>query len=605
MASVLKGAHLARPLSSVRTVLRAQTLVCLADALILIYFYYLISSAVAPFLIRGEAVLYQNLYRAALIATGRLVLGLINAFLIAKISKTLEHGLRVSLIDEVIREGVFSKSYQSSLPYLITDAVDSIVPYYTVYLKAKRQAIALPLVIWCAVLWVSPMSALVLAVIAPLVPLFMIFIGKFTKKVSDRQLNTLTRLSERFYQAVLNLPLIKLYNLQEQQAMIIKRSGKRWRVQTLQILYAAFLSAAALEFFSTVGIALCAILLGFAIYRQGFDYQISLFVLLCVPEFFLPLRQLGSYYHQKQKALSAAAKLDELFFKESSDDQKAAPAGSSAKGEAQAEASASPKENGKAQACRPREGQGESCRQEESLKAGPDQKPLSYEETLGYLQKHPVNTLDFVVSDLCVSYPDGTAGLKHFSCVIKGGCITGLKGPSGCGKTTLLMTLLQELKPKAGSVKLGNVDLFSLNNEAYLENLSFIAQSPRLFYGTVRSNLSLGRELSDEKIEEALEKAGAVNLISDLKDGLDERVGDHNRLISGGQVRQIALARALLKEAPLIVMDEPSASLDEESELRLLRSLKEHGRGLTIILTSQREKALSLCDEVIDCARVR
>lgn len=586
-----------------KNLMRLQGLLSAADAFLLVAFYALIASAVSPVVIQGEPLKPALLYLALGLGLSRLVLFYVSASLNAALSSRLEHSLRTTLLKSVVRRGVLSPTYSSALSCLIVDAVENIVPYFTAYLKGRRHAIALPLVMLCAVGWVSPLSALILLAIAPLIPLFMIFLGKLTHKVSVRQLDTLTRLSERFYASFLNLTLIRLYSMEKAEAQRILRSGRRWRVQTLQILYVAFLSAAALEFFSTVGVALTAIILGFAIYEEGFSYTIALYVLFCVPEFFAPLRSLGAYYHQKQRALASVDKVAGLL-------KTAREAGENEPGDVEKSLSAVDKDSqnvGKTVNC------SQSCGKDPTVL--PPTHGFSTRELL-FSQQFPTDLtsthhfshrqglkMPLQVEGITVHYPDGRVGLRSFSAVFEPGKITALVGPSGAGKSTLLFALFKELSLSAGEIYLGDRPYSALSVEE-LRNLAvFVPQAPHLFYGTLRENLTLGRpDLSAAELESALKALGADFLIRLFPDGLETRVGEEQRLVSGGQLRLIALVRALLTDKPLILLDEPSASLDEESERLFLTRLRARAAGKTVILATHRRLSRSLCDREVRCA---
>ena len=207
------------------------------------------------------------------------------------------------------------------------------------------------------------------------------------------------------------------------------------------------------------------------------------------------------------------------------------------------------------------------------------------------------------VEGITVHYPDGRVGLRSFSAVFEPGKITALVGPSGAGKSTLLFALFKELPLSAGEIYLGDRPYSALSVEE-LRNLAvFVPQAPHLFYGTLRENLTLGRpDLSAAELESALKALGADFLIRLFPEGLETRVGEEQRLVSGGQLRLIALVRALLTDKPLILLDEPSASLDEESERLFLTRLRARAAGKTVILATHRRLSRSLCDREVRCA---
>ena len=287
-------------------------LLTLVDAIFLCAFYGLISAAFAPFVLsQDSSQLYLAPYALGPIV-GRLVARLAIARVIAHISYVVEGKIRSELMAKLISVGPLSLTVKSSLNTLLVDALDDIMPYFTSFLTTLRYAMIIPVVCLVAVALVSPWSAFILFCMAPLIPFFMIMIGKGAERLNQRQWRQISRLALRFHEALSKLTLVKLFNLERTEIVTIARMTKRWRVETMQVLRIAFLSALVLEFFATCGIALCAITLGFAVYERGFDYSYALFVLLLAPEFFLPLRQMGLTYHARMRALGAMSGLTDL-----------------------------------------------------------------------------------------------------------------------------------------------------------------------------------------------------------------------------------------------------------------------------------------------------
>ena len=287
-------------------------LLTLVDAIFLCAFYGLISAAFAPFVLSQDSTqLYLAPYALGPIV-GRLLARLAIARVIAHISYVVEGTIRSELMAKLICVGPLSLTVKSSLNTLLVDALDDIMPYFTSFLTTLRYAMIIPVVCLVAVALVSPWSAFILFCMAPLIPFFMIMIGKGAERLNQRQWRQISRMALRFHEALSKLTLVKLFNLERTEIVTIARLTKRWRVETMQVLRIAFLSALVLEFFATCGIALCAITLGFAVYERGFDYSYALFVLLLAPEFFLPLRQMGLTYHARMRALGAMAGLTDL-----------------------------------------------------------------------------------------------------------------------------------------------------------------------------------------------------------------------------------------------------------------------------------------------------
>lgn len=524
----------------------------LVDAICLCAFYALIAAAFAPFVLTHDSTtLYLAPYALGPII-GRLLTRLAIARLIAHISYVLEGTIRSELMRKLLAVGPLSLTVKSSLNTLMVDALDDILPYFTSFLITLRYAMIIPVVCLVAVALVSPWSALILFCMAPLIPFFMIMIGKGAERLNQRQWRQISRMALRFHEALSKLTLVKLFNLERAEIVKIARLTKRWRVETMQVLRIAFLSALVLEFFATCGIALCAITLGFAVYERNFDYTAALFVLLLAPEFFLPLRQMGLTYHARMRALGAMSGLID-FLNEPEHFPATAP---------QATASAA---------------------------AGAAAAPMWLRGPF---------TLE--LKDVTALYPNGRAGVTGFSAVFKPGTVTALVGPSGAGKSTVLQTLAGFTALKSGAVVVNGHECSPADLRALMASVAYIPQLPNLFYGTLRANLKLGApDATDEELKAALAQVGAGELLTRFGDGLDHHIGENNRGISGGETRLIALARALVRKCPIILLDEPTASLDRASENAFLQGLTTLGHDKTVVMVAHRSELIAFADAII------
>lgn len=524
----------------------------LVDAICLCAFYALIAAAFAPFVLTHDSATLDLAPYALGPIIGRLLTRLAIARLIAHISYVLEGTIRAELMRKLLAVGPLSLTVKSSLNTLMVDALDDILPYFTSFLITLRYAMIIPVVCLVAVALVSPWSALILFCMAPLIPFFMIMIGKGAERLNQRQWRQISRMALRFHEALSKLTLVKLFNLERAEIVKIARLTKRWRVETMQVLRIAFLSALVLEFFATCGIALCAIMLGFAVYERNFDYTAALFVLLLAPEFFLPLRQMGLTYHARMRALGAMSGLID-FLNEPEHFPATAP---EATAPAAAGAAAAP----------------------EWLRG-----PFTLE-----------------LKDVTALYPNGRAGVTGFSAVFKPGTVTALVGPSGAGKSTVLQTLAGFTALQSGAVVVNGHECSPADLRALMASVAYIPQLPNLFYGTLRANLKLGApDATDEELKAALSQVGAGELLTRFGDGLDHHIGENNRGISGGETRLIALARALVRKCPIILLDEPTASLDRASENAFLQGLTTLGHDKTVVMVAHRSELIAFADAII------
>lgn len=615
-------------------------LLTLVDAVCLCAFYACVAYSFGPFILRQDTAQLFLIFYALIPVALRMLLRLGIARLIAHISYTIEGAVREELMLQVLRVGPLSATVQSSLATLMVDAFDDIMPYFTSFLVALRYAMIFPVVILLAVALVSPWSALILFAMAPLIPFFMILIGKGAERLNQRQWKQITRLAGRFYEACDKLIVLKLFNLEKREIERIARLTKRWRVETMQVLRIAFLSALVLEFFATCGIALCAITLGFAVYEHGFDYTKALFVLLCAPEFFLPLRQLGLNYHARMRALGAMSSLQKLmqeqpvlpvpeqvqthFLAQGASNQvnKIQEQVDLPSGQEYKDGVVSSKEGAKSAKkdvdCT-KEGM-ESAQAQASCQADTDCKAEEIQQTEAEYKAQASNpTQDsyptqasaapqawmqapytIQLSNVVAAYPNGRIGLQDFSGEFKASTVTALTGPSGAGKSTLLQTIAGFTRILSGQVIVNGHVCQPNELRELMKHMAYIPQLPHLFYGTLRDNLRLGApNATDEQLKQALYQVGAGHLLERFSDGLEHRVGDHNRGLSGGEVRLIALARALVRNSDLLLLDEPTASLDHESEQAFLKALTHLAKDKTVIVVAHRPELIEFANHVV------
>lgn len=433
-----------------------------------------------------------------------------------------------------------------SLATLLTDGIEALGGYYAHYLPAAAQVVAVPLTL---LLFITPrdwLSALILLVTAPLIPLFMILIGKGAERRNQRQWRQLTRLGAHFLDRIRGLPTLKLFNASRREAEVVARMAESYRHRTLSVLRLAFLSSFTLEFFATVAIALVAVVIGFRLYWGEMSFLDGFFVLLLAPEFYLPLRTLGSAYHDRMEALGAAEQLVELY---------RIPA-----------------------------------------------------ERLGERPFRPGHRGGVVLqlSDVHFRWPDGRPGLESLDLTIQAGERLAVVGPSGAGKSTLFHLLLGFLIPTQGRILADGQPLETLDAESWRRQLAWVPQSPRLFPGTVAQNIALGApDLSREAVIAAAEQAHCMEFIHSLPQGLDTPVGEGERGLSGGQIQRIALARAFARTARLVLLDEPTSHLDLASERLIQEAVKRLAQGTTLITIAHRLRTVRNADRILVLDRGR
>lgn len=522
-----------------RVSLAAITALSAISALCSVTIYALVARAAAMVLMKSDESGLYLLWFALIPLFIKFLTDIIQSLTLSRMSGKLETVIRSDITRSLIACGPFSKNLKPEAASFITDAPDEIVLYFKSYLASARNAMAVPLVMLGATALASPMIGLGLLIASPLIPVFMVFIGRGAEKLNQKQWVGILRLSAHFLEAIRNIPVIKIFALEKREMALISKNSELWRLETMKVLKLAFLSALALEFFATVGVAFCAVTLGFAVYEHGFDPALALFCLMCVPEFFIPLRQLGASYHARMRSLGALMGMAETL--------------------------------------------NEGMERLKSSIALPEIRAISRLE----------------LEDVSASYDGNRKALINFSCVFERGRLYVLKGPSGCGKSTVLNLISGLLPPAEGVIKADTLRLESERCRALSQVCALIPQSPYIFPSSVRENLLLGSERCDDgTLIAALDAVGLWELIRS-RGGLDLMLGDRRMGLSGGQARLLAFSRALLRKSPVIALDEPTASLDKRCEDKLCSLMLEAKKDAIVITASHRPDLIARADRVI------
>lgn len=462
----------------------------------------------------------------------------------------------------------------------ISDGVEALEAYYAKYLPAVALTALVPLAILVFVFAQDWLAALVMIVTAPLIPLFMVLIGKGAERRNQKQWRQLAWMSAHFLDLVQGLTTLRLFNASRREAQMVARIADEYRRGTMAVLRLAFLSSFTLEFFATVSIAIVAVLVGFRLLWGDMSFQHGFFVLLLAPEFYLPLRNLGTQYHARMEAIGAGerivailntapADLGETRIEKRTDDRADVRTGRltrAASAQETADRAGAPAE--------------------QAFAATPDLKStLIRFEGIRY------------------RYPDGRHALDGLDLTIHPGETLALVGPSGAGKSTLIQLLLGFLRPQSGRILIGTTPLEACERADWHRQLAWLPQRPHLFPGTVSENIALGQPLPatadvPEALREAARRAHAEAFIEALPQGYATPVGEGGQGLSGGQVQRFALARAFYKDAPLLILDEAAANLDVESEAQVQRALEALAVGRTVVMIAHRLSSVRKADRI-------
>jgi thiol reductant ABC exporter CydD subunit len=419
---------------------------------------------------------------------------------------------------------------------------DALESYFARYLPQMVLACVLPLAVVAWVASIDLLSALIMLLTLPLVPLFMWLIGRYTEQRTRERWDALRRLSGHFLDVVRGLPTLRAFNRAEAQAESIGEAGERYQRATMGTLRVSFLSGSVLELAATLGVALVAVTIGVRLVGGELGLQAGLTVLVLAPELYLPFRRLGAEYHASADGLAIAGRMFGLLD---------APPALSPGG-----AAAPP---------------------------SPAEHPVRFEAVSFSYPQRPATVIDRLELELA---PSETVALV---------------GESGCGKSTVAALLLRLLEPSGGRITVGGVDLAACSTDAWRRLVAWVPQRPSLLRRTVADNIRLGDPgASDLRVREAARSAGAEDFIEALPQGYDTIVGDGGRPLSPGQRRRIGLARAFLRDAPLVILDEPTADLDGGSVKRVAEAVERLRLGRTVLLIAHRPELVRQADRVVE-----
>ncbi len=423
----------------------------------------------------------------------------------------------------------------------VVQGVDALESYYARYLPQVVLACVVPLVVLAWVASIDLESALIMLLTLPLVPVFMWLIGRYTEQRTRERWLALRLLSAHFLDVVRGLPTLRAFNRGREQAASIAEVSERYRRTTMATLRASFLSGSVLELAATLGVALVAVTVGVRLVDGGIGLQAGLTVLVLAPELYLPVRRLGAEYHASADGVAVAERIFSLLD---------APAESGPGG--------------------------------------------------GAIAPSPA-AVSVRMEGVSFSYPARPGPvLDRLSLELAPGETVALVGESGAGKSTVAALLLRLVEPAAGRISVDGVDLSRCETQAWRQQIAWVPQRTSLLRGTVADNIRLGDpSASDQRVREASALAGADAFVRALPEGYETVVGDGGRPLSAGEGRRLALARAFLRDAPLVILDEPTADLDPASAETVAEAVERLRAGRTVLVMAHRPELAERADRVV------
>lgn len=459
----------------------------------------------------------------------------------------VKNGIRNRLLQKFsqTQPGYLQAQHAGSTVSILTDAVDQLDEYYSRYAAQVLQAIIIPLMILVVVMMNNVYSGLIMLITAPLIPVFMVLIGKSADSKSRRQFDSMMTFSGHFLDILQGLTTLKVFGRGNKQRDSIIEMSNRFRDTTMDVLKIAFLSALMLEILATISTAMIAIEIGLRLVYAQLTFQTAFFVLLLAPELYLPLKNLGSSFHAGKNSIAAADKIWEVLEAEH-------PA--------------------------PQWGQAH----------------------LGFAEGDQSRNTELRITGVSFTYDEGRMVVNNVSLSARTGMRVTLIGKSGSGKTTLLKLIAGLLPLQTGEITVNGRIRSEFSEQSWFESVAYVAQEPYLFAGTIRENIALGKgDATPQQVELAARIAGVERFTRDLPDSLDTMLGEGGRGLSGGERQRVALARAFLKDAPIVVFDEPTSGLDLETEQLLLKAMEELGKRALVISVAHRLQTVVDADMII------
>ena len=451
-----------------------------------------------------------------------------------KAALKITKAIRLEIYQSLFRTGPISYSHISlgEMVNSLTEAVDNLLPYFARYIPSAVMMVILPLFILATVLNFDIWGFVILLCTGPLIPLFMALVGYTAQVIMDRQWRQLSLLSGNFFDMLKGLKTLRLFGRAGESLKFIEKLSDEYRKTTLSVMKVAFLTSAVLEFFSSLSIAVVAVTFGIRLLNGTMHFHSAFLVLLLAPEYFMPLRDFSSSYHARQNANAALDQLKKIY----------------------------------------------------SL---PKLIKFSYQN-----KRIDSCIKEIILDHVTVKNKENINLVQDITCTFLRDRLNIIFGHSGAGKTTLLNILLGFLPIQSGTLKM--VDLKNQSQSINMVDIAWVPQEPLLLYGTIRDNLSLKAfEPSLDQLRNVANQAGILSFIETLPQGFETHIGEEGQNLSGGQIRRLMLARALLKNPDILILDEPTSGLDQKNALQIIQTIQLLKKGRIVIVATHNPLLIS------------
>ena len=514
------------------------------NAILMIAGAYLLAQTIHNVMFEGESlaqVTHLLWPLAGIILLRALFLALserLSAFAALKIKSAMRQTLLTKLTQ--LGPSYIEQHGQGATLNTLHDGVEALHDYYSKYLPGVAYSALIPIAILVVIFPTDYKAGLIFLLTAPLIPFFMILVGSKAEDLNQKRWKQLAVLGNYFFDRIQGLTQLKLFNATRTELKHIAKISDDFRHATLDVLKIAFLSSFALEFLATISVALVAVIIGFRLFFGTLDFATGFVVLLLAPEFYLPLRQLGSHYHARLQGISAAADMVTIL-----------------------------------NAPLPEQSQQNNAHVSE-----------------------PINTIS--INNLNFTYPNSNEGIKNINLALPNKGLVAIVGASGSGKSTLFDCILGFHPLVVGQISINDKPLDATNINTLQNKIAWIPQTPTLFYQSISDNIKIAKpDASKLELEQAAHQAGALDFINTLPNGFDTLIGEQGEGLSGGQKQRIALARAFLKQAPILVLDEPTAHLDSQTEQLIQRAINDYAKTHLVLVIAHRLNTVKNANNII------